>query len=786
MKPAPRSPPACLHAPPFAWLLALAAALLLCGAGQARADSGNAQVALAASGRYDQLERLLEAQLARGPLATPDRHALCYAYSKTKRYARLMACLDELAAAIARGDKRTRLFGLDDATPSLGLMRSEAMVELGQYKAAAAVARRTYDWLQADQSDDLDMVFNALAAEAIAWYYAGDTTRAAQLTVQLANTSAGGPLGAYASAKAMALARARMALGDYAGVLAALDSDKLFAVNVFLDRLVSGGFFTGVNNWVWAELPRAFMVSKALLETGRIAEAKAGFERLLAIRQVSENGEIYWLLLNERGRIAEREGDLAAALGYYQRAIGVVEQQRASINTEASKIGFVGDKQALYGRAIGAALKLGEKGVAYGFMERAKSRALVDLLAGKSAALALKGQNADSSALLASFEDAAEAALAQLPLDMAQAGKGDTRGAAVQATTQALRQRDPALASLVSVDALSLEQVRALLRADEVLVEYYLDGEHLVVVGVGASALVTATIADQQVDSEVRALRGAIEARAGNAEALARALYTRLLGPVEQLIAGKNIVIIPHGSLHYLPFAALHDGKGYLVASHNLRYLPSASVQQYLRPHAALGLDQMMVFGNPDLGNAQLDLPSAEEEAKLIAAMVPGTTILTRKAASETAFKRDAGKYRYLHVAAHGEFRSDLPLQSRVALAADAANDGSLTVAEIYGLRLNADLVTLSACETGLTKAMNGDDLIGMTRGFLYAGSSNIIASLWEVDDEATAALMQAFYSKLKSGLSKKEALRQAQISLWPKFPQPMFWAAFYLTGQGL
>jgi CHAT domain-containing protein len=769
------------------WSRVLAAALLLCAAGALHADSGSEQVALAASGRYDQLEQLLEAQLARAPLSTADRHALCYAYSKTKRYARLMACLDALAASIARGDKRTRLFGLDDATPSLGLMRSEALLELGQYKAAAAVARRTYDWLVTDQSEDLDMVVNALAAESMAWFYAGDTTRAAKLAVQLANTSAGGPFGTYASAKAMALARARMALGDYAGVLAAFDSDKLFAVNVFLDRLVSGGFFTGVNNWVWAELPRAFMVSKALLETGRIAEAKAGFTRLLAIRQASENGEIYWLLLNERGRIAEREGDTGAALGFYQRAIGVVEQQRASINTEASKIGFVGDKQALYGRAIGAALKLGEKGVAYGLMERAKSRALVDLLAGKREGVTVKLQSTGSGALLAAFEDAADAALAQLPLDMARAGNADTRGA-VQSSAQALRQRDPALASLVSVDALSLDQVRALLRPDEVLVEYYMSGEQLVVVGAaaGAAARVTATMEGKAIDAEVRAFRAAIEARAANVEALARALYTRLLGPVEQLIAGKNLLIIPHGSLHYLPFAALHDGKGYLVASHNLRYLPSASVQQYLRPHAALGLDHVMVFGNPDLGDARLDLPSAEQEARLIAALAPGSALLTRKAASETAFKRDAGNYRYLHVAAHGEFLSDAPLQSRLALAADAANDGSLTVGEIYGLRLNADLVTLSACDTGLTRAMNGDDLIGMTRGFLYAGSSNIVASLWEVDDEATSALMQAFYSKLKAGSTKKEALRQAQLSLWSRYPQPLFWAAFYLTGQGL
>jgi CHAT domain-containing protein len=696
---------------PHAGTLLLALLVLLC-CSPARADRGTEQVALAASGRYDQLEQMLEAQLAKGPLDTRDRHALCYAYSKTKRYARLMACLDQLAVNLARGDKSTRLFALDDATPALGLMRSEAQLELGQYAAGAATARETSAWLAADRSDDLDMVFNAMAAEAVALSLAGERAPALLLAKRLAGLGTG-TMGAYASAKAMALARVRMALGDYAGVLAAFDSDKMFAVNVFLDRLISGGFLTGVNNWVWAELPRAFMVNKALLETGRGAEAKAGFDRLLGLRQVAENGEIYWLLLSERGRIAEREQDRAGALAWYGRAIDVVEQQRASINTEASKIGFVGDKQALYGRAIACALALGVVDRAYDYMERAKSRALVDLLAGKGAHLALTGRDAASSELLTALDDSADAAQAQLPLDMARAGAAETR-AIVQGHAQALRKRDPALASLVSVGALSLPEVRRFLRPDEVLIEYYVDGAQLVVVGVGQTSVISATLDAAPLEREVREFRSAIEGRKANTKALAQALYTRLLGPVAGLIAGRSLVIVPHASLHYLPFAALHDGSNYLAASHNMRYLPSASVHQYLRKHDGTGVAQMLVIGNPDLGNPQLDLPSAEAEAKMIAKLVPESRLLTRLAASETVFKQTAGSYRYLHVAAHGEFVGDTPLQSRLALAADAANDGNLS-----------------------------------------------------------------------AGQNKKEGLRQAQLSLWARFPDPLFWAAFYLTGEG-
>ncbi|MES2263939.1 MAG: CHAT domain-containing protein [Pseudomonadota bacterium] len=767
----------------FALLLALACCL------PARADRTTEQVALAASGRFDQLEKVLEEQAARGPLDTRDRHALCYAYSKTKRYTQLMACLDQLAVNLQRGgDLSTRLFALDDATPALGLMRSEALLELGQYEAAAKTARANLTWLEEDKSDDLDMVYNSMAALSIAYTMGGERARGTDIAERMARAS-GGMFSAYSSAKALALARARMALADYQGVLDALDTDKLFSVNVFLDRLVSGSYFTGINNWVWVELPRAFMLNKALLESGRIEQARAGFDRLLALPQVKENGEIYWLLLAERGRIAEgvkgSPADKPAALAWYRQAVDVVEEQRASINTETSKIGFVGDKQALYGRAIALALELRQPELAYELMERGKSRALVDLLAARSGTTKLRGQTVESARLLASYQDAADRAAAQLPLDMTRAGgAGEIRSAARMQVLQ-LKSADPALASLVSVGALSVAQVRAYLRPDEVLIEYYLNGTQLVLVAVGADTVFSTTLDGAGLEREVRAFRALIEKQSPDMRAAGQALYAKLLAPVARQIAGRNLVIVPHGALHYLPFAALYDGQSYLLAKHELRFLPSASVHQYLRATQGGGMDSMLIFGNPDLGNPRLDLPSAEDEAKQIAKMVPNSRIVTRRAASETEFKQHAGQYHYLHLAAHGQFRDDSPLLSRLALAADRDNDGSLTVSEIYGLRLDADLVTLSACETGLNRAMNGDDLIGMTRGFLYAGSSNIIASLWEVDDEATAELMMQFYRNIKAGQSKKQALRQAQQALWVRFPEPRYWAAFYLTGQG-
>jgi CHAT domain-containing protein len=106
-----------------------------------------------------------------------------------------------------------------------------------------------------------------------------------------------------------------------------------------------------------------------------------------------------------------------------------------------------------------------------------------------------------------------------------------------------------------------------------------------------------------------------------------------------------------------------------------------------------------------------------------------------------------------------------------------------LTVSELYSMRLDADLVTLSACETGLGKVSNGDDVVGLVRGFLYAGANRVISTLWEIDDEATSKLMVSFYKDLKAGKPKAESLRTAQLGLRKDFPHPRYWAAFQMTG---
>lgn len=761
----------------FSLALAIAAGLPSTG----HAISGNEQVQLAGSGRYEELRLALEQDAAKGPLRTRDLHALCFAYSKTKRYGKLFDCLDAMAANIAKGDARTRLFGLDDATPAMHLMRGEAQLELGNFTVAADEAKKALAWFREEGGDDADIELEGLSLLSMASTLGGNRDDGEKYAEQLERVSTFTLRGnGYVSVKAMALARAHMALGNYQKTLDAIAGDRLFSVHAFLDRLVSGAVISGKNNWAWQELPRAFMTNRALRGIGQTAQAKAGYDQLLAVPQVRDNGEIYWIILFERGQIAEGEGLADEAADFYKKAIEVIEQQRATIHTEASKIGFVGDKQRVYERLVDVLYAKQRNAEAFEYIERAKSRALVDMLASKQVASLQAG---DASVAAREFDEADAELLVQVPVS-AQEGKQGQRAAAAQAAGK-LRGAAPELGSLVTVSSLPVAEMRALLPADEALVQYYYQGQRLYASVFAMGEVRMLRLDAASLDDDIRSFRDQLDKMDPQVTVLARKLYDTLLRPLEAALGkSRRLLVVPHGALHYLPFAALHDGRNYLVERYPLRTLPSASVLKYLRGGKPGAARQMLVLGNPDLNDPKLDLPSAQLEAEKIAQRAGQARLLMRQQASETAVKADGARYPTLHIASHGIFNARRPLESHLLLARDGDNDGKLTVGELYALRLNADLVTLSACETGLGQVNTGDDVVGLTRGFLYAGASNVVASLWQVDDEATSQLMIRFYEALASR-PKAEALRAAQLEVMKKYPHPYFWSAFYLTGSG-
>jgi CHAT domain-containing protein/tetratricopeptide (TPR) repeat protein len=324
-------------------------------------------------------------------------------------------------------------------------------------------------------------------------------------------------------------------------------------------------------------------------------------------------------------------------------------------------------------------------------------------------------------------------------------------------------------------------------------------------------------------------------------------LSEMLLGPVAKKIAGKRLLLVTDGSLQYLPFAALpvpgRTDPVPMMVEHEIVYLPSASVLAVLRRETgsrATSYKAVAVFADPvfepddprlrnanpaarrpqlaskggdsvgaesgatralrDVGflrDGTVSVPrlaSTRLEADAIVAAAPrGTTwrAIDFDANRETALSSELAKYRIVHFATHGVFNNENPALSGIVLSMfdkhGQAQDGFLRLHDIYELKLPAELVVLSACNTALGKPVRGEGLVGIVRGFMYAGAKRVAASLWKVDDEATGELMGRFYvDMLQKNRSPAAALRQAQLAMWQqtKWQAPFFWAAFVLQGE--
>jgi hypothetical protein len=525
------------------------------------------------------------------------------------------------------------------------------------------------------------------------------------------------------------------------------------------------------------DVSNALLYAESLARLGRTDDARAMLDTLLALPEIHAMGNLYWVTLYERGVIALKQGHGADGVRLLRDSVAAIESVRGTISFEAAKIGFAGDKQTVYAALIGALAAQGDWRGALIVAERAKARALVDLLAQRRDLAPPPSNDARVRELFA------QAATVESAVGLA-ATDDTVRGIKLIADARdTLGTAAPEAASLVAVQNVDLDAIALRIGADERLIDYYAQGADLYAFVLGGSSVKGFRLPAGGLDDEIRAFREAIGRRDPHAAALGRALSERLLGPLRAELGVTKLTISPHGALHYLPFAALPEGEGYLIDRFSLRLIPSASTLLYLRTGRPQKPGKLLALGNPDLGDRALDLPNAQLEAVALAAMFSDSRALVRADASKSAIKELGNGFSMLHFATHGRFDADAPLSSGLYLAKGRESNGVLTVSDLYSVRWDVDLVTLSACETGLGKVASGDDVIGLTRGFLYAGARSIVASLWEVDDAATARLMESFYRNL-DGHEKREALRLAQIETRQQYPEPWFWAAFNILGR--
>ena len=251
-------------------------------------------------------------------------------------------------------------------------------------------------------------------------------------------------------------------------------------------------------------------------------------------------------------------------------------------------------------------------------------------------------------------------------------------------------------------------------------------------------------------------------------------LYEKLLAPFENYLGNRDLIIVPTDATHYVPFQALFDGEHYTIEKREVTYAPSATIWQFLASKRTKKLDNALLIGYADE-----NIPLVTREIEDLTKIFQTSETFTGERANIEAFTANAPHFDVLHLACHGQFRPENPLFSSLHLA-----DGRLTVRDISAQKLKAELVVLSACETGLNKIFAGEEILGLARGFLSAGAKSLILSLWTVNDEATTELMKKFYEQKQTGKSTAAALRFAQRDFIERGAHPYFWAAFLLIGK--
>lgn len=605
---------------------------------------------------------------------------------------------------------------------------------------------------------------------------------------------------------------------DLAGAL--LDSDPAEALRL-ADEARAFCRGAGLDHY---ETYARWVRAEALLAAERPAEGAQEFERLVTRAENLHLSDLAARCRLRLGGLAERRGDRAAARREYDRALTWVETTRASLKSDDFRAAFVEDKQAAFARGVALTLRAVELGESAPEelllrVERWKARILLDYLAAgeqkraaAGGAAEAGGGGAGATAATRALDERRGALREELALlhrrvrDTAGGTAGrEAREAARREAARLerdyvdLTRRLRTLTGRVGLERVPedlAERLMAALDPDTALVDYFELDDDLVALTVyrgrleahrlaGAAAATRGLLADFE-DEVLGDMAGLDAEEAGSAlvGALARraervlvGLYHALLAPLEAATArAGRLIIVPHGPLHLVPFAALLSPAGALIDRCELTVLPSAAARVATpATHPApgggtAGPGRPLVIGGP-----ADDLPWLREELAEVAGRLGQPVVVT--AGQEADLPRLLAEAPLVHFAGHAVLRRDNPVFSYLETPR-----GRLTLGDVLELSLSADLVVLAGCETGAGLSRPGDELLGLARAFLHAGARALVASLWPVDDHATRRLMGLFYGHLRR-VEPAAALRLAQQELRRELPHPYYWAGFVHVG---
>jgi CHAT domain-containing protein/tetratricopeptide (TPR) repeat protein len=597
----------------------------------------------------------------------------------------------------------------------------------------------------------------------------------------------------------------------------------------------------GGNPYYWAHTLRE--LGTAYDRLGDLTAAERYFHDSLEMaKRVGSPGQVAEILF--RWALLDREqGRLEEALAKIKEALQLVETVRNRVEIDALRTSFFASKRDYYELYINLLMHLHQlhpQGTyqveALAASEQARARGLLDLLAEGRIELrqgitpALRQKEKDVSSRLSWFfeglpgvtQDSSARVSEQLSQVEAEMGRLESE----------VEEQSPQYAELRYPKPLELDSIRGLLDADTALLEYFVGRDESVLFVVTRDGLTSYVLpSGRELSGLVEKVRSLIEQYSeleiGDFRRQSSKLYRLLVGPAAKVLAGKHsLLIAPDGPLYVFPFEVLLAGETtglsypdlpYLLRQHAVSYVPSASVLKGLREAEAREPPRepqekaFVAFANP-LVNGGLNggqagprtdpirgstetehrsfppLLYSEEEVRAIARLFAGDQVelyLGGNATKENVLDNPlVESARRVHFATHGFVDEARPERSALVLTPSAGQDGYLTVAEIFNMKLRADLLVLSACETGLGKEVGGEGIVGLTRAFLYAGAKSLIVSLWPVVDRPTADLMQNFYRSLDATGSKVEALRKAKLDMIRGGQaNPYLWAPFILSG---
>jgi len=506
------------------------------------------------------------------------------------------------------------------------------------------------------------------------------------------------------------------------------------------------------------------------------------------------------------GEIARARGERQAAHRAYLEARRALETLRSRLQGEELKISFVKNRMQVYEALVALYLSGGDAGAsdeeAFASIEAAKSRNMIEMIfqSGQSLPLGATGQ----SDLVRRIRDLREELnwyyhrieLEQLRPEAQSRQKLENLQEIAQShekellrTLRELPAHERENATLEAPADFSLKKLQATLPQGATLVEYFIAGQQLVaaVVSEDSARIIPVTMLSR-VTHLLQLLRFQVSKfRMGNdyvrrfEAALLRAteshlesLYSELIAPLRMLLQGTHLIFVPHGPLHFLPFHALKNGGEYLSDAFTVSYAPSATVFSLCQQKATSAAPASLV-----LGIADERAPQILDEVRCVSSLLPRSSLHLGEHATSSLLREKGPESGLLHIATHGVYRQDNPMFSGIRLG-----DGYLNLYDLYQMKLNARLVTLSGCATGMNFVAAGDELLGLQRGLFCAGATTLLLSLWDVHDESTAQLMGHFYKRHIEGHDMAKSLQDAMRELRKTRPHPFYWAPFVLVGK--